>query len=1406
MSELLHVHRFRIAQHGAAVDVTVAFNLGDDMNVFADATSDLGPFEYTVEDDSIIILENNEITGLSEGITKITVSDTQTHVKTNIWVKVTNHNIKIDAGYRFSIAVKSKGTVWTWGQNSYGQLGLGDTVSYNEPQEVLGFDAKIVDAAAGYYHAVALTESGEVYTWGYNGYGQLGVNVEGFSKVPVKVEGLSNIVKVDAFKYITTALDKDGNVYVWGNEHESTPTKLTFNSKIIDIAGDIVLTESRRAYNLSGTRSYGNDLIKISAGENHYLGLTSKGEVIAWGYNGYGQLGNNTTGDTTDIPVKVVNPSNTGNIANIVEISAGDNYSVLSDVDGNVYTFGYNGNERLGVGSAYTKPTKVDIPGKMELVSASENGHTLISDWDGYVYSVGLNSDGQLGLGDYEQKNRFKMVGEFQIEANPSKVVLEVGQSIDIELAIGGAFNLKDKTFDDVTIDKRIANKTIAKIVDNTITGRSIGKTVLTASYEGIVGNSGASQRFYRNVEIEVIPEGAVCVPKVQNGNKFGVALRADGTVWTWGINSNGQLGQGNTIKSNEPVQVEFDEVIKDISVGNSHVLALSESGKVYAFGYCGNGQIGYGSWADALEPKIVVDSNDRQLKDIVRIEAGTNVSFAITSKGVAYGWGNGYGLTAQKINAQDVVDITSKYYLDGKGDVYSFDTGERISEVGLVAELDEGTDHTVMLTVNQEAYAIGDNTFGQLGNMNNNPSTVTPVALRKDIDNLFDNIKEVKAGDRFTIIVTNDGKIYTVGINNNNELGIENTQIQDRNTIEQTTTIEDAIFVDAGYGFASTITSNGTVYTWGLGTSGQLGNRRNLSSVEPVMVGDYIVRTTTNHVTLGVNEEKYVEGYVDYFNVFTHSEIGITYASKDRSIATLRAPEPNEESTRRFGIRIKGNKIGTTIVTASQDDSTNMGVIQVEVIDSNTGIEPNVVTNGTHTVSLRVDGKVFTWGDNTYGQLGLGTTKPTDEPTEVKFPTEEGEAEVQIVQIAVGENHTVALDSQGYVWVWGRNNYYQLGGQFEDKTSPYKLTELPKVTKIAAGNNNTMVITEDTELYAWGFNSYGDLGIGSFTNKVSITKVEGIKDIIDISGGRSHFIALNRAGKVFTTGSNLYGQLGIDTSEIPRANQFTEVEIPEKIGSIDAGELSNITVSVDGHAYVWGGNTYSQLGIEDKTSKFKPVFLEDLENIREAEIGKTHAIIRNGDGKVFMAGANNYGQLGDGTLDSIPIFTENTLIDEVFRISSGNTYSLFLRNDGFVWACGDYYHGEPHKKSRTNSKIPVLVGSETSSLERQEITLEKSEIKNIMANAKYKFNLIYVDENEMSNFNFTSFNTDIADINEHGDIRGIREGTTWVRATDTNTGKEHIAIVRVIDNTEEYSTHVAPKVAGGENFAITLK
>ena len=175
---------------------------------------------------------------------------------------------------------------------------------------------------------------------------------------------------------------------------------------------------------------------------------------------------------------------------------------------------------------------------------------------------------------------------------------------------------------------------------------------------------------------------------------------------------------------------------------------------------------------------------------------------------------------------------------------------------------MDEGTDHTVFLRDTGIAYAIGENTYGQLGNGTNNPSTELPVAVLDETGVIVTDIKEIKAGDYTTVLVKNDETVYAFGMNDNYELGTDDPDILDYNKPIENTGITDVISVGIGDNHVTAIKSDGFVYSWGQGSSGQLGNRNNKKSKDPVIVGDYAVRADTSYVVLEEGEEREIKAH----------------------------------------------------------------------------------------------------------------------------------------------------------------------------------------------------------------------------------------------------------------------------------------------------------------------------------------------------------------------------------------------------------------------------------------------------------------------------------------------------------------------------------------------------------------
>jgi len=197
----------------------------------------------------------------------------------------------MSAGYAHNCLVTTKGKLQCWGYNVSGQVGDGTTTNVLAPVTVSGLSKGTKAVAPGYYHTCALTTKGKAKCWGYNGYGALGNNTTANSLVPVTVYGLSKGVKAISAGYTTTcATTTKGKAKCWG---DNTYGQL----------GNGTTTSSPKPVTVSGL-SKGVKATK--PGVLHTCALTTKGKVLCWGNNAYGELGDNSTTNSTT-PVAVYN-------------------------------------------------------------------------------------------------------------------------------------------------------------------------------------------------------------------------------------------------------------------------------------------------------------------------------------------------------------------------------------------------------------------------------------------------------------------------------------------------------------------------------------------------------------------------------------------------------------------------------------------------------------------------------------------------------------------------------------------------------------------------------------------------------------------------------------------------------------------------------------------------------------------------------------------------------------------------------------------------------------------------------------------------------------------------------------------------------------------------------------------
>ena len=228
--------------------------------------------------------------------------------------------VQVSAGNAHTLALKSDGSVWAWGDNTYGQLGDGTYINSITPVEICGLTG-IVAISAGFDYSMALKRDGSVWAWGYNNDGQLGDGTLIDRNSPVQVTGLTGAVSISAGYRHSMAVKNDGTACAWGDNFRG------------QLGNDSVLERSEIPVQVSDL----TDVVSVSAGSNHSLALKNDGTVWAWGYDEFGQLGN----DLANSPFYYSNyAEQVYALEDVIEIYSADATCFALTSDGTVWAWG----------------------------------------------------------------------------------------------------------------------------------------------------------------------------------------------------------------------------------------------------------------------------------------------------------------------------------------------------------------------------------------------------------------------------------------------------------------------------------------------------------------------------------------------------------------------------------------------------------------------------------------------------------------------------------------------------------------------------------------------------------------------------------------------------------------------------------------------------------------------------------------------------------------------------------------------------------------------------------------------------------------------------------------------------------------------------------------------------------
>jgi alpha-tubulin suppressor-like RCC1 family protein len=720
-------------------------------------------------------------------------------------------------------------------------------------------------------------------------------------------------------------------------------------------------------------------------------------------------------------------------------------------------------------------------------------------------------------------------------------------------------------------------------------------------------------------------------LPVINGSTDNSYVIKPDGSLWGWGYDSP-HFQDSNATST--PVQLGSDGDWLFVSGAGDHTVALKQDGTLWTWGKNDHGQLGNGNHNDSAIPVQVVDRRSDLSKpnEWIAACAGEGFTAAIKADGMLYTWGNNdHGQLGNGTT-------TSHDYPD----VIVYPSGASGAELNIWKSIScsDFQNEPYMLGVKHDGtmWAWGYGGRGVIGNGSISDQH-NPTRVGNKTDGTDGGWTAVSAGIYHVLGLRADGSLWAWGSGAFGELG-QPTVRSSTVPLRVTTTVKSWRAIGAGGGFSVALASDGHVYTWGANNVGSLGDGTHNDHPTPVLLSTInniaqISAGSSHALALGADGRLWTWGMDD-----------------------LRCGREGD-------------------VTLPGVALTYMG--------------PGFIAGGyRHSGLITGDGKLWTTGEGANGKLGTGDTNNRSLPT----PTKATSPADNWVHFGAGRAHSLAVKADGTLWTAGNNDYGQLGRTGTNVSSFGRVGSDTQWAEVHAGYEFSLALKGDGTLWGWGRNNYGQLGDNSITNRTSPVKVSAPATSTGVARywlaactGLTHSAGILSDGTLWTWGRNNYGQLGINnnTDAHKPAQVFLDGYGPNNWNAVQCGEnhtvalrnANNLIVGAEGSGtmWTWGRNHAGQLGNGNTTNSNKPI--EVLRDRRFIAISlssnSSHTVALDPYGTPAAWGLNTSGQLGDGTkTNSLVPITQDGI--RATGISAGANHT-FARAawDVYGWGQGGY-------------------------------------------------------------------------------------------------------------------------------------